>query len=96
MDKPPSPIAPTIVDPHRPSTAPTPPSDTTSLGARYEVLREIGSGGMGRVFQARDRETGEVLALKVLRPEVAAELHSQSFKNDYAWRTHYSKNVCRV
>ena len=98
MDKPPSPIAPTIVDSHRPSTAPTPPSDTTSLGARYEVLREIGSGGMGRVFQARDRETGEVLALKVLRPEVAAEPSmAERFKNELRLARRIThKNVCRI
>lgn len=34
---------------------------------RYEVVREVGIGGMGRVYQAIDRELDEVVALKVLR-----------------------------
>ena len=33
---------------------------------RYEVVRELGEGGTGAVFLARDRETGEQVALKKL------------------------------
>ncbi len=33
---------------------------------RFELLREAGSGGMGQVYEARDRETGRRLAIKVL------------------------------
>jgi tetratricopeptide (TPR) repeat protein/tRNA A-37 threonylcarbamoyl transferase component Bud32 len=39
----------------------------TVLGDRFEVVRRVGSGGMGTVYRAQDRITGRTVALKVLR-----------------------------
>jgi serine/threonine-protein kinase len=39
----------------------------------YEILRELGKGGMGAVYLARHRETGEEVALKLMLPHVAAD-----------------------
>ena len=44
----------------------------TLLGARYQVMRILGQGGMGAVYQARDQELDRVIALKVIRPELAS------------------------
>jgi len=43
----------------------------TVLGRRYEILQLLGEGGMGAVYRARDREVNRMVALKVIRPELA-------------------------
>jgi eukaryotic-like serine/threonine-protein kinase len=41
-----------------------------SFGTRYHIIKALGAGGMGVVYQAWDAELGVAVALKVIRPEV--------------------------
>jgi serine/threonine protein kinase/tetratricopeptide (TPR) repeat protein len=70
----------------------------TLLGARYQVLRILGQGGMGAVYQARDQELDRIIALKVIRPELAANPSIlQRFKQELILSRHVThKNVVRI
>ena len=49
------------------------------LGDRYRIEREIGRGGMARVFLAVDAKHNRKVAVKVIRPELAASLGRERF-----------------
>jgi serine/threonine protein kinase/tetratricopeptide (TPR) repeat protein len=46
---------------------------SAQFGSRYTILRQLGIGGMGAVYQAWDAELNVAVALKVIRPEAAQD-----------------------
>jgi eukaryotic-like serine/threonine-protein kinase len=68
------------------------------LGARFRIVRLIGQGGMGAVYEAEDLELGGHVALKTVRPEAAGEIRAvERFKQEiYLARKVTHPNVCRL
>src|SRR5882762_6507268 len=55
------------------------PRLSAALADRYVIERQIGSGGMATVYLARELKHDREVALKVLRPEIAAQLGAERF-----------------
>ncbi|HPH44444.1 MAG TPA: serine/threonine-protein kinase, partial [Candidatus Aminicenantes bacterium] len=68
------------------------------FAGRYEIIEEIGRGGMGRVYRAYDRQLKEDVALKLLKPEISFnEKAVERFRNElkFARRIAHPR-VCRM
>ncbi|HEX6737767.1 MAG TPA: protein kinase [Vicinamibacteria bacterium] len=68
------------------------------LADRYEIRRPLGQGGMGRVYEARDRILDETVAVKVLRPELTRDREvAARFRSEIKLARRVThKNVCRI
>lgn len=61
-----------------------------ALAPRYQVERQLGAGGMGVVFLARDQHLDRAVAIKVLRPEQATALAADRFVREARHLAHLS------
>jgi TolB-like protein/Tfp pilus assembly protein PilF/tRNA A-37 threonylcarbamoyl transferase component Bud32 len=68
----------------------------STFAGRYQVIEELGKGGMGRVYKVFDTDIKEKVALKLLKPEIASDRETiERFSNElkYARKIRH-KNVC--
>jgi serine/threonine protein kinase len=65
---------------------------------RFEIVRQLGIGGMGAVYEAVDRELQETVALKMIRPEIAGDKAILArFKREVQLaRSLNGPNICRI
>src|SRR5580704_8637180 len=73
-------------------------SPGTSIGARYEIVRLLGQGGMGAVYQAHDKELDRQVAIKVIRADMASNPEIlRRFKQELILARQIThKNVIRI
>ncbi|HEX9901989.1 MAG TPA: protein kinase [Acidobacteriota bacterium] len=70
----------------------------TTFAGRYEVIEELGQGGMGSVYRVEDKKVGEEVALKLIRPEIASDHKTiERFRNELKTaRKIAHRNICRM
>ncbi|MFB0564928.1 MAG: protein kinase [Candidatus Aminicenantaceae bacterium] len=70
----------------------------TTFSERYQIIEELGKGGMGKVYKVLDQELEEKVALKLLNPEIASDEKTiKRFRNELKTARKIShKNVCRM
>jgi len=68
------------------------------FAGRYQVIEELGKGGMGKVYRVLDTTLNEEVALKLIKPEIAADRKTlERFKNELKLARKVShKNVGRM
>jgi serine/threonine protein kinase/predicted Zn-dependent protease len=70
----------------------------TTFARRYQIIEDLGKGGMGRVYKVFDTEVQEKMALKLLRPDIATDEKTiERFRNELKLaRGIAQRNVCRM
>ena len=90
---------PGIQDAIHTKTLETPKEDLTRgtvFAGRYEIIEQLGKGGMGRVYRVEDKKIKKEIALKLIKPEIASDKKTiERFKNELTMaRDIRHKNVC--
>jgi serine/threonine protein kinase len=70
----------------------------TTFARRYQIIEELGKGGMGKVYKAHDTEVREKVALKLIKPDIAEDKKTiERFRNELKLaRKIRHKNVCQM
>jgi serine/threonine protein kinase len=70
----------------------------STFAGRYQVIEELGKGGMGRVYKVYDTELKEKIALKLLKPEIGLDQETiERFRNELKFaRKVGHRNVCKM
>jgi serine/threonine protein kinase/Flp pilus assembly protein TadD len=70
----------------------------STFAGRYQIIEELGQGGMGKVYKAFDKEVNVRVALKLIKPEIAADKATiERFRNELKVARDIShKNICRM
>ena len=84
-----------------PTTAASAPGELATgatVAGRYQVIEELGRGGMGRVYKVFDTEVQERIALKLLKPELAGDRDTlDRFARELKLARRIThRNVCRL
>jgi len=82
-------------------TLETPTEELTTgstFAGRYQIIEELGKGGMGRVYRVLDKDLKEEVALKLIKPEIASDEKTlERFSNELKLARKIShKNVGRM
>jgi len=70
----------------------------STFASRYEVIEELGKGGMGKVYRVEDKKIKEEVALKLIKPEIASDRKTiDRFSNELKMaRKIAHRNVCKM
>jgi serine/threonine protein kinase/tetratricopeptide (TPR) repeat protein len=70
----------------------------STFASRYQVIEELGRGGMGKVYKVFDTKIKEKVALKLIRPEISSDSETiERFSNELRLaRKIAQRNVCRM
>jgi serine/threonine protein kinase/tetratricopeptide (TPR) repeat protein len=70
----------------------------TTIAGRYEIIEGLGTGGMGRVYRVEDNKIKAEIALKLIKPEIAADKQTiERFSSELKMtRMICHRNVCRM
>ena len=70
----------------------------TTFADRYEIIEQLGRGGMGKVYRVYDTKIEDEVAIKILKPDIATDKKTiERFRNELKFARKIShRNVCKM